>query len=85
MSENAATCNADAADTPAARVVRVLGWPLTCELADLTPSAVMKWDRPLRTKGGGGLVPARYQARFLRAARERRLPLTADDLIAEPR
>lgn len=70
--------------TPVDRVIRVFGWPKACEIAGLTPAAIVKWNRPLRTKGGGGLVPARLQARYLRAAEEANLPLGPRDLIAEP-
>lgn len=53
-------------------------------LVGLTSEAVKKWGRPASKGGQGGLVPAKYQARYLQEARRRELPLTAEDLVAEP-
>jgi hypothetical protein len=68
---------------PSRRVRKLFGAMRTAQIAGLTENGVRKWDRP-RSKGGlGGLVPAQFQARYLRIAREEGLPLTAEDLIAE--
>lgn len=74
----------EASEVPSRLVRRLFGEARLALLCDRTPSAVRKWDRR-RSKGGtGGLIPAEFQARILRAAGEQGLDLTADDLIAEP-
>lgn len=89
MSDNRAAGNPvpAAADksSPVDAVVRAFGKPKAGAIAEVTTWAIDKWNRPLSKSGGGGLVPARLQARFLRAAKESGLQLTAEDLIAEPR
>lgn len=84
MSENGHAGNAESV-SPVDRVIEVFGWPRACEIAGLTPSALQKWKRALGSNGGGGLVPARLQARYLREAEADGLALTPRDLIAEPR
>lgn len=71
-------------ETPVDKVIRVFGGAKATAIAGLTTDALRKWNRPLSKGGGGGLVPARYQSRFLDAAREAGLDLTAEDFIAEP-
>lgn len=71
-------------ETPAEKVIRVFGSARATAIAGLTTWALTKWNRPLSKGGGGGLVPARYQSRFLQAAEAEGLPLTAADFIAEP-
>lgn len=65
--------------------MRVFGSARATAIAGLTTGALIKWNRALSKGGGGGLVPAKYQGRYLRAAQEEGLPLTAEDFIAEPR
>jgi hypothetical protein len=48
----------------------------------LTPDAVRKWRAPRDSGGAGGLVPAKYHAALLKDAKEQRVDLTADALIA---
>jgi len=71
-------------EMPSRLARRLLGSKRLAELCDRTTDALRKWDRP-KSKGGlGGLVPSEFQARILREATEKELPLTAGDLIAEP-
>lgn len=74
-----------ATETPVDRVLRLFGTARSGAIVNLTTDALKKWNRPLSKKGGGGLVPARHQATYLREAQEAGLPLTPADLIAEPR
>jgi hypothetical protein len=76
--------NSAAALSPSRRARQVLGSRRLAEVCGRTTDAIRKWDRA-RSKGGtGGLIPAEFQARILRVATEEALPLTAEDLIAEP-
>lgn len=70
--------------TPVDCVLEAFGAARASHLAGLTTEALRKWNRRRSTGGGGGLVPAPYQAIFLREAARLGLPLTADMLIAEP-
>lgn len=63
--------------SPSRRARKVLGARRLAEICGLTTDAVRKWDQR------GGLVPAEYLERILRAAEAERLPLAARDLIAE--
>ena len=84
MGQIVQTDNSTAALSPSRRARQVLGSIRLAELCGRTTDAIRKWDRA-RSKGGtGGLVPAEFQARVLRVATEEQLPLTAEDLIAEP-
>jgi len=71
-------------ETPVQRVLHVFGAARASAMVQLTTEAVRKWDRRISTGGGGGLIPAKYQARYLTAAKAEGLALTAEDLIAEP-
>ncbi len=84
MPEIGRACNANLVESPVDVVIRVFGWPRACEIAGLTPSAIQKWKRPLRSNGGGGLVPAKLQAKYLAEAAARGLDLQPSQLIAEP-
>jgi hypothetical protein len=68
---------------PSRKARQVLGSRRLAELCERTTDAIRKWDRAKSKGGTGGLVPAEFQARILRVAREERLPLHAEDLIAE--
>ena len=85
MQDQATYGNATAGVSPVERVMRVFGSARATAIAGLTTGALIKWNRPLSKGGGGGLVPAKYQDRFLKAALAEGLPLTAGDFIAEPR
>lgn len=85
MHGNAPTAIEIRPETPVARVIRLFGAAKASAIAELTTDAVRKWDRPISKGGGGGLVPARYQHRYLRAASETGVALLAEDLIAPPR
>lgn len=64
--------------------MRVFGLKRASAIAELTTEALKKWRKRRSKGGGGGLVPAGYQARYLAEAARDGLPLTSDDLIAEP-
>lgn len=84
MSDIESLGNASLPVMPSRRVRHLLGSKRLAEICDRTTDAVRKWDRP-RSKGGlGGLIPAEFQARILRAAQEENLPLRPEDIIAEP-
>lgn len=85
MHGSAAATTENVTETPVARVIRVFGAAKASAIAELTTDALRKWDRPISKGGGGGLVPARYQYLFLKAASETGVSLTAADLIAPPR
>lgn len=85
MQQNVLNHKAQLPETPVEKVFRVFGAARATAIAGLTTEALRKWNRPLRTGGGGGLVPARYQARYLAAAELEARDLTAADFIAEPR
>ena len=70
--------------SPAHRIVAALGARRVAEISGVTTEAVRKWQRKLATAGGGGLIPARYQAQLLRACRSEGLNVCADDLIGDP-
>jgi len=76
--------NSGASVSPSRRVREVLGAIRLASLCNRTTEAVRKWDRAKSKGGTGGLIPAEFQARILKVAREEALPLTADDLIADP-
>lgn len=65
-----------ATETPAAKVVRILGAKRIAAACDLSTNAVWKW-----ATSGGGTIPSRHQGTVLALARELEKPLTAADLI----
>ena len=71
-------------ESPADRVVAAFGARRVAEIAGVTTEAVRKWQRRRATAGGGGLIPAQYQATLLNAALAEGIELTAQDLIGEP-
>jgi hypothetical protein len=76
--------NTEGPISPAEKVRRVFGEVRAAEIAGLSLDGFRKWLRQRSTGGTGGLVPAIYQARYLRLAQQQGLDLTAEDLIAEP-
>lgn len=76
--------NLEGGEPPAKKVIRLLGEQTCMDLCGLTSEALRKWKRSKTSGGGGGLVPAYYQARVLRAAVDQGLALSAEDLIADP-
>ena len=65
------------AETPAAKVIRLLGAKRIAARCDLTTDAVWKWPKRAR-----GHVPAKHQGTVLQLAGELGKPLSAADLIA---
>jgi len=72
--------------TPAERVCKAFGSATVVgEALNISADEVWRWNRPIgRSRGRGGLVPDRYQARILAAARERGVDLRPEDLIGSP-
>lgn len=70
-------------DTPANRVIEAFSGPRALGRAiGLHHSWVVRWRRE-PPEGTGGLIPSRHHRKILRAARERGLDITADDLIGD--
>jgi hypothetical protein len=66
----------------AQRVIeKVGGHDVAADLAQVSVTSTYRWTYPKSKGGTGGLIPARHQGPLLRRARERGLPLTADDFI----
>ncbi len=84
MLEPSAQSKPESQETPVEAVLRVFGAARASAICELTTDALRKWKRSIRAGGGGGLVPARYQARFLREARRTGRALEPEQLIAEP-
>lgn len=63
-------------ESPAEKVVRLLGAKAIAAKCNLTTDAVWKWKTQ-----GRGLVPARYQAAVLDLAAVRGVSLTAADVV----
>ena len=83
MNTNCSPHKSGGPETPVERVIRVFGTKRAAIIADVTTEALRKWNRRRSAGGGGGLVPAAHQAKFLAAAREQGLDLTAADLIGD--
>lgn len=64
-------------ETPAVRVVRLLGLIDIAHACRVTTDAVRKWQ-----KSKGGVIPAQHQAGVLRLAAEKGVHLDARDVIA---
>lgn len=71
-------------ESPVRRVIRLFGAARAGAVVNLTTDAIRKWDRPIATGGGGGLIPARYQQIFLDEASAQGIELEPADLIAAP-
>jgi hypothetical protein len=62
-------------ETPAAKVVRLLGVKEIAFACGLTTDAVHKW------KANGGYIPAQHQVRVFELAERKGVTLTAGDII----
>ncbi len=71
-------------ESPSRYVRQVMGSIRLAELCGRTTEAIRKWDRVRSKGGGGGLIPAEFQARILKTAKAEGLPISAEDLIGEP-
>ena len=68
--------------TPAEKVITSLGGiRAVARLIGRNPSSVQRWRKPRAEGGTGGAVPTAVQGRLLAIARDRGIPLAADDLI----
>ena len=68
--------------TPAEIVIsRFGGVRELARLMNKDPSTVWRWQAPVAQGGMGGRIPSTAQARLLGMARERGIPLTADELV----
>lgn len=66
--------------TPAAYAIHVFG--SATKLAEAAGVSIGRVSRWRGERGGAqGIIPAAHQRRILEKARERKLPLTAEDLI----
>lgn len=71
-------------DAPARLIVELFGEEGAAAIAGVKIDAIRKWRRKRETGGGGGVIPSRHQAAYLRAAEVLGKDLTAAQLIAEP-
>lgn len=62
-------------ETPAAKVIRLLGAKRLAYACDLTTSAVQKWN------AGAGHIPAQHQGAVFRLAKVMGVELSAADII----
>lgn len=70
--------------SPAEKVISAFGGVrAVARLLDLNSSSVSRWRMPADKRGLDGRVPSVHQGKILRLARERGVPLSADDLIYE--
>lgn len=67
-------------ETPAALVIRLLGVKVIAEACGLSTWAVYRW--PATTLGH---IPHKYQPTIYELARQRGLPLTAEEIIGVAR
>ena len=51
------------------------------EILGLRESAVYRWMYPKRSGGTGGLIPNPYHRRIISAAKERDIPISAEDIL----
>jgi hypothetical protein len=71
-----------APETPAARVTRLFGGPDNLAKAlGISRVQIWRWDQPVRKGGAGGTVPSRHHQKLLEMAAERKIGLTAHDLM----
>ena len=82
--EQTAQHTAVKAEAPAQLVCAIFGEEGAAAIAGVRIDAVRKWKRRKSSGGLGGLIPARYQHKFLRAAVVLDKVLSAEQLIAEP-
>lgn len=71
---------------PAASVIEKFGGVRKlARLLSLDPACVSKWQTHAKNgQGAHGLIPAKYHWTLIAMARDRSIPLTADDLIGRP-
>jgi hypothetical protein len=68
---------------PAWKVAKLCALPgqsgvrVLASLADVDPTTVFNWLRPVERRGTGGLIPSHRQQRIYVEARKRGIPLTA--------
>lgn len=74
--------------TPAETVIEICGGHrVVADLCGVDVTRVYRWTYPAAKGGTGGLVPARHQAKLLKEARERDIPLEPSDffeVISDP-
>jgi hypothetical protein len=70
---------------PAFRVYDAFGGPMEVSRAAKIPhQEVYRWGYPKSKKGCSGQVPAKHQKTLLKAAKRKRVRLTAVDLVDSP-
>jgi hypothetical protein len=66
---------------PALKVIQVFGTNAeVSRILSISRSTVTRWSYPKNLKGTGGLVPQKYWAPLLQAARKRKIKLSLRDL-----
>lgn len=73
--------------SPAADIVKKFqsdrkpGPYVLAELLGIRPSAIYRWMYAKQYGGTGGMVPQRWHRKLIATARDRNIPLTADEII----
>jgi putative alpha-1,2-mannosidase len=62
-------------------IERFGGAPKVAEIVGTERTAVYKWTYPRERGGSDGLIPSKYHAILLRAAKERKLKLKPEDFF----
>lgn len=69
-------------DSPADRAIAAFGSiDALAKAIGVLPKRIHGWRASIEQKGAGGRIPAKHQGEILKAARERDIALTAEDLI----
>lgn len=69
---------------PASTIVKTLGGPAkVAALVGVHRTRVSNWMRPKEAGGTGGTVPFRHVPKLLNEARDRGIPLSADDFLPQ--
>lgn len=67
---------------PAEYCIKIFGGVrATARALKRSPSTVSKWRKSRKDGGTGGQIPTMVQPKVLKIAAERKLPITANDLI----
>jgi hypothetical protein len=82
MEHHTADGKAELQGTPVDRVLTVFGTAKAGAIVNLTTDAIRRWKMGTNKGGGGGLVPAKYQAVFIRESAGQ---LSEADMVAEPK
>ncbi|WP_408636239.1 carph-isopro domain-containing protein [Pelagibacterium flavum] len=71
---------------PASTIITKLGGPnAVAEITGVHRTRVSNWKRSKAVGGTGGTIPFNHVPKLLDAARERGIPLSADDFLPAPK